>query len=479
MQLTRLRKWLILINISISIFMATLDGSIVNIALPTMAEKLSSSISSIQWVVNSYLLAISVLLLVWGRMADIYGKKKIFMLGFIIFSIGSGLCGFSNGLLMLVISRVIQAIGASSMMAISQGIVTSIFPPGERGKAFGITGTSVAIGSLTGPTLGGILVHSFGWHSIFLVNIPIGIIGILCTYFLIPEIKEEPDKKSFDILGALFFTGFILLLFMGFLLLQDHRVSKSTFVMMFIGALVLMATFVIHERRTSNPLLDFALFKIKVFLLGISTGFLSFISLNATIYFIPFYFEYIMKFSTLKAGLLMSAYPFMTAIISPFSGWLSDKISYRPLTVIGLVINVAVLFVISTFGTHTSMVEIVLIMALFGTGSAIFQSPNNSSVMGSVPKNQLGSAGGINALFRNLGMVSGTTISVILFSFTTNININKLAGEKAVFESDMFLKGFRVVFIFAACSCIAALLLSVFRSSLKNKITKSPSDIKN
>ncbi|KNY27135.1 MFS transporter [Pseudobacteroides cellulosolvens] len=223
MQLTRLRKWLILINISISIFMATLDGSIVNIALPTMAEKLSSSISSIQWVVNAYLLAISVLLLVWGKLADIYGKKKIFMMGFIIFSVGSGLCGFSNSLLMLVISRVIQAIGASSMMALSQGIVTSIFPPGERGKAFGITGTSVAIGSLTGPTLGGILVKAFGWHSIFLVNIPIGVIGILCTYLLIPEIKEEPENKSFDVIGAFLFAGSILLLFMAFCFYRIKR----------------------------------------------------------------------------------------------------------------------------------------------------------------------------------------------------------------------------------------------------------------
>lgn len=471
MQLTRLKKWLILINISISIFMATLDGSIVNIALPKMAEKLSSSISSIQWVVNAYLLAISVLLLVWGKLADIYGKKKIFMMGFIIFSFGSGLCGFSNSLLMLVISRVIQAIGASSMMALSQGIVTSIFPPGERGKAFGITGTSVAIGSLTGPTLGGILVKAFGWHSIFLVNIPIGIVGILCTYFLIPEIKEDPENKSFDVIGAFLFAGSILLLFMSFLFLQDQKVSNTVFAMMLIAALVLMTAFIIHERRVSYPLLNFGLFKIKIFLLGISTGFLSFVSLNTTLYFIPFYFVYILKFTTLKAGLLMSAYPLMTAVISPFSGWLSDKISYRPLTIIGLIINVAVLFTISTFGAETSSIQIVVFMALLGIGSAIFQSPNNSSVMGSVPTNQLGSAGGINALFRNLGMVSGTTISVILFSFTTNINISKFTAEKIEFNSDVFLKGFQIVFIFAACACIAALLLSVVRISLKKART--------
>ncbi len=468
MQLTRLRKWLILINISISIFMATLDGSIVNIALPTISEQLSSSISSIQWVVNAYLLAISVLLLVWGKLADIYGKKKIFMMGFVIFSVGSGLCGFSNSLLMLVISRVIQAVGASSMMALSQGIVTNIFPPGERGRAFGITGTSVAIGSLTGPTLGGILVKTFGWHSIFLVNIPIGIIGILCTYFLIPEIKEEPENKTFDVLGAFLFAGSILLLFMSFLFLQDQKVSGKVFAIMLILALVLMISFIVHERRVSYPLLNFGLFKIKVFLLGISTAFLSFVSLNTTLYFMPFYFAYVLNITTLKAGLLMSAYPLMTALISPFSGWLSDKISYRPLTVIGLTINVAVLFTISTFGTSTSVFQIVLFMALLGIGSAIFQSPNNSSVMGSVPKNELGSAGGINALFRNLGMVSGTTISVIIFSFATKINISKITGEKAGLSSEVFLKGFRVVFIFAACACIAALLFSLARVSLKN-----------
>ncbi|MDP4182802.1 MAG: MFS transporter [Bacillota bacterium] len=467
MQLTKLRKWLVLLNVSISIFMATLDGSIVNIALPIIKTYLSVNISSIQWVVTSYLLAISVLLLIWGKLADLYGKKKVFLFGFIIFSVGSGLCGISSSLEMLVISRIIQAVGASSMMALSQGIVTSIFDHGERGMALGITGTTVAIGSLTGPVLGGILVHNFGWHSIFLVNIPIGIIGTIFTILVIPEINEVSENKKFDFLGSILFIAAILLMFMGLLFLQDAKISGIVFIIMFISALVVLGLFLMRQRRIDTPLIDVGLFKIKVFSLGLTTAFLSFIALFSTIYFMPFYLENVMKFDALKAGLLMSAYPFTMAIIAPFSGALSDKITYKPLTIIGLAINALVLLVVSTLNRTSSIVEIVILMAMLGAGVGIFQSPNNSSVMGSVPRNQLGAAGGINALFRNIGMVSGTTLSVLLFTFTTNINLNSVSKDNGGFNPEVFLKGFHIVFIFAACSCAVALVLSLLRLSEK------------
>lgn len=464
---------------SISIFMATLDGSIVNIALPVMSEELSVSIGSIQWVVTSYLLSISVLLLIWGKISDLYGKKMIFASGFIIFTIGSALCGISSSLGMLVFSRVIQAVGASSMMALSQGIITSTFPPNERGKALGLTGATVAIGSLVGPSLGGILVDAAGWKSIFLINIPIGIVGTILTFIIIPSIYEAPASTRFDFKGSVMFIAFLLLLFLGLLFLQEGGISVGIFTLMFFMSVVILFFFIKYERTTENPLINLKLFKTRVFSLGLGSAFLSFIGLSSTTLFIPFYLQLFLKHDPLTAGLLISAYPLTTAILSPITGFISDKISYRPLTVTGLAINTVVLFRLSTIGSSTSSLEFIILMVFLGAGVAIFQSPNNSSVMGSVPKEHLGIAGGINALFRNLGLVSGTTLSVLIFSYSTKININSLSDKAGAFNPGSFLTGFRIVLVFAALSCLLATIISLSRTigaykEKPNMVSKKP-----
>lgn len=464
MQMTKLHRWLVLLNISISIFMATLDGSIVNIALPVMSKELSVSIGSIQWVVTSYLLSISVLLLIWGKISDLYGKKMIFASGFIIFTIGSALCGISSSLGMLVFSRVTQAVGASSMMALSQGIITSTFPPNERGRALGISGATVAIGSLVGPSLGGILVDAAGWKSIFLINIPIGIIGTILTFIIIPSIHEAPTSTRFDFKGSVMFIGFLLLLFLGLLFLQEGGISVGIFTLMFFMSVVILFFFIKYERTHENPLINLKLFETRVFSLGLGSAFLSFTALSSTTLFIPFYLQLFLKYGPLTAGLLISAYPLTTAILSPITGFISDKISYRPLTVTGLAINTVVLFRLSTIGSSTSSLEFIILMIFLGAGVAIFQSPNNSSVMGSVPKEHLGIAGGINALFRNLGLVSGTTLSVLIFSYSTKININSLSDKAGAFNPGSFLTGFRIVLVFAALSCLLATIISLSRT---------------
>jgi EmrB/QacA subfamily drug resistance transporter len=483
MQLTKLHRWLILMNISVSIFMATLDGSIVNLALPVMSQKLSVDIGSIQWIVTSYLLAISSLLLIWGKISDLYGKKIIFALGFIVFTVGSFLCGISASLGMLIFSRVIQAIGASSMMALSQGIITSTFPPSERGKALGISGTMVAIGSLAGPSLGGFLVDKAGWHSIFLINIPIGIIGTVLTFKIIPKLHETPSSKDFDYKGSSMFVSFILLLFMGLLFLQEGNISMEIFLLMLLSSVIVLFFFIKYEQKSRNPLIDLSLFQIRTFSSGLCTAFLSFIALNTTLLFMPFYLMHVLGFSPSTSGLLISAYPLATAFIAPVSGWLSDKITYKPLTVTGLLLSTVMLFKLSTLGTSSTKTEIVIFMALLGVGSAIFQSPNNSSIMGSVPRNQLGIAGGINSLFRNLGMVSGTALSVLIFTFSTKMDINKLSPTVSssntntifsdAFSADTFLKGFKIVFLFAAISCLAAFIISLSRLSGSKKDEKN------
>lgn len=463
-KISSFQKWFTLLNVSVSIFMATLDTSIVNIALPVISKDLSVSISSVQWVVTSYLLTISVLLLVWGKISDMYGRKRIYLFGFVVFTLGSALCGMAQSLSFLVVSRVIQAVGASAMMALSQGIVTATFPPHERGRALGINGTTVAIGTLVGPSLGGILVHISSWQSIFYINIPVGIIGSILTVLIIPEFHEEPENKTFDIKGSIFMSLAIMSLFLGFLFYQDNVIDVKIFALLLVFSVVTVYLFLKTEMKVINPLLDLSLFKNHVFSLGIASAYLSFIATFSTNLFIPFYLQYILSLDTLKAGILMSFYPAALAVIAPISGWLSDKISYKPLTVIGLSLNSIILVIFTSVSPSTSQGTIALLLSLLGLGSAMFQSPNTSSIMGSVNKNQLGVAGGMTALFRNLGMVSGATFSVMLFNSTAKMDINSFAGEMTGIAVTSFMKGFRIVLIFAALSCLISTLLCFTRS---------------
>ncbi|MEN6328173.1 MAG: MFS transporter, partial [Syntrophomonas sp.] len=207
-------RWYVLGTVSIGTFMSTLDSSIVNVALPTMSGQLHSELSTLQWAVTAYLLTISSLLPVFGRTADLLGRRKVYSLGFLIFTLGSILCGSAQNIWFLVGTRVLQAVGASMLMANSAAIITAIFPFQERGKALGLTGTVVALGSMTGPALGGILIGLTGWRSIFYINLPIGIIGYMAALSILPKDEPRKEKEKFDFIGAsLFSAGMISVLF--------------------------------------------------------------------------------------------------------------------------------------------------------------------------------------------------------------------------------------------------------------------------
>lgn len=459
-EIAQSKKWVILIITSVSTFMATLDSSIVNIALPTMSKILNTSISSIQWVVTSYLLTISLLLLVWGKLSDLFGKKVIFSSGFLVFALGSLMCGLSHTLSVLVLSRILQAIGASAMMSLSQGIVTGTFRPEERGRALGFVGMTVALGSLTGPSLGGVLVHAFGWQSIFYINIPIGIIGAVLAFIVIPELFETQTVKYFDIAGTVTFSLAVLVLFLSLLLAQEGAIPFIFLIPAILVSAVLLVSFILIERKSKNPLLELGLFKRYEFSMGLAAAYLGFITINSALLFIPFYLEDYLGMSPLTAGLIISVYPITTALVSPVSGWLSDKISYGPLTVAGMLISTVSFVLFATVHAGTPHLEIIALLILLGAGIATFQSPNNSSVMGSVPRQQLGVAGGANALFRNLGFVSGTAFSVLIFTFSTKLNINSLSSGTG---GSLFLKGFSIIMLFNAACDFAVVVLSAVR----------------
>jgi EmrB/QacA subfamily drug resistance transporter len=461
-EINNTKKWITLGITSIATFMGTLNSTIVNVALPVMSQELKASLSTIQWVVSSYLLTTVILLLVWGKISDIYGKKFIFAAGTLVFALGSALCGLSQTLVMLTMARIIQAIGTSAMFSLSMAIVSSVFPFAERGKALGVVGTMVAIGNIAGSSLGGILVSTFGWPSIFFVNVPIGIVGSILAFIFIPEVVERQENKAFDIQGTVFFSLLIISLFIGLLFAQQGVLPVNYLVLVIVIAVVCLIIFVKTEIRAKNPLLNLELFREKEFSFGLIAAYCSFIVLNSTMLFIPFYLQDILKLSTFNSGLLLSVYPISMGIVAPISGWLSDRITYRPLTVMGMAVTAVAMIFLAMLSRKSSTMEVIVLMVVLGGGLAIFQSPNNARVMSSVPQNQLGIASGANALFRYIGLVSGSTFSMVIFAFASKIKISELTGG---FNESSFMRGISIVYLFDAACAVVAMAFSLIRTA--------------
>ena len=456
------KRWIILVILNLFVFMSTLDSSIVNIALPVISKTMNLPIAKVQWVVSIYLIAICTFILLFGKLGDQFGKIKIFKMGMIIFLVGSLLCGFSTTLPFLLLFRILQAVGASMTMANSQGIVTEIFPPTERGKALGLIGTFVSLGSIAGPSLGGLLVSAFGWEYIFWVNIPVGLIAISLGWRLLPA-DLSFVKAKLDVLGSFLFSVFIISLFSGLLLGQQVGYRDIRILGLLILAAITFMTFLWIENRTAQPMLQFSLFKNASFSLSILCGGLVFVSTFCFNIIAPFYTENILHLPPLSAGLLLMLFPVTMSIVAPLSGALSDKIGSELLTFIGLVIMVIAQAGLSTLQASSSILLVGSLVAILGLGNGLFQSPNNSLVMSSVPRSQLGIAGSINSLIRNIGMIVGIAVATTtLFSVMSSKAGYRVTGLIPN-RPDIFIDGMHIVLIGSASICFVSAILTGMR----------------
>ncbi len=434
-------------------FMATLDAGIVNVALPVITSKLGTDISMAQWVVTAYLLIITSLLPVFGRAGDMYGQRRIYTTGVAIFTLSSVLCGLSPTIWMLTGSRIIQAIGASMMMSNGPAIIVLTFRPQERGRALGSMGTVVAMGSVVGPALGGILVGSFGWGSIFFVNIPIGIICFIAGRMLLP--KGIHKDETFDFTGSFLFAAGIC----SILLTLSHGGSWGWISWQVVtgaaAGFVAITAFVILEKRLKHPMLDLSMFRIWPFTAGNLSGFFSFVAMFSNMILLPFYLSTIHHISPSKIGLLITPFPVVMGLVAPVSGYLSERVSHVKLTTAGLAITTTALLFISRFSATTGMAEVAIMQAMMGLGNGLFQSPNNNSVISSVPREKTGIAGGIGALMRNMGMVTGTALAVSIFQ----------AGKSSSSgtQIDAFLHGYNMAVLTGAVIAACGVLISLNR----------------
>ena len=409
------RKWYVMIAIAIGIFMSTIDSSIVNVALPTLVIDLDTDLPTIQWIVLAYLLTLSTFLLSVGRLADMKGKKSIYTSGFLIFTLGSLFCGISSNVNWLIASRVLQAIGATMILGLGTAIVTEAFPPRELGLALGVTGTMVSIGIVIGPTLGGLLLSIANWHWIFFVNLPLGILGIYLAVRFIPATKPHGGQR-FDYPGAFALLLSLLLFLFSLTFGQQEGFNSPRILIMLILSALSLCAFVLIEQRSSQPMIDLKLFRDRLLSINLITGFITFFAIAGTTFLMPFYLENAMGFDERQVGLLLATVPIAMGIVAPISGTLSDRLGSRRIAVIGLLILLVGYYLTSNLNMQTNALEYVLRFLPIGLGMGIFQSPNNSAIMGAAPKERLGVVSGILAINRTIGQITGIAILGAIWS---------------------------------------------------------------
>lgn len=403
------RKWLVMSAVAMGIFLATIDSSIVNVAMPTLQSALNATFAAVQWVVLSYLLAMTILLLIVGRLADMRGKKPLFALGYAVFTIGSVLCGLSPTIYWLIAARVVQGIGGALFLALGMAIVTEAFPPQERGRALGITGSIVSLGVVLGPTLGGFLLESFSWHWIFFVNLPVGIVGWLMVQRFLPDSKPGGAQR-FDFGGAATLSISLLLLLLGLTIGQNEGFTAPSVLLLIGASIVLLVIFLRIEVRHPQPVVDLQLFRSRLFSVNLVTGLATFITIAGTFILMPFYLENVLGYDVRQVGLMLAVFPIALGISAPISGSLSDRYGTRPISVLGLISLVIGYAVMSTLTESTTAVGYMLRAIPLGVGMGLFQSPNNSAIMGAAPRERYGVASGLLAVTRTLGQTVGIAI---------------------------------------------------------------------
>lgn len=464
-------KWPILLIVVMSTFMATLDSSIVNVALPQMARAMDVDTSQIQLVVTSYLIVIVGIILIFGKLGDMLGKTKVFTVGIALFTLGSLLCGITSVFPVLIGARIVQAVGAAATMANNQGIIAQVFPATERGRALGFVGTSVALGSLVGPGLGGIIVGASSWEYIFLINVPVGVVALFLAIKLLPRSDRKVTGKL-DMLGAGLFMLSIVPLFVALGQAQSLGFANPLILAGFSVSIVSFIGFILVEQRRENPLIPLEIFKNKLFSLSIFCAFITFVGIFCNNIIQPFYLQDVMIYKPEQAGFIMMIFPLILTVVSPVSGHLSDKIGSELLTFIGLLLISLGLFLMSTLTEQSTLMTMVVFIVILSVGMGLFQSPNNSLVMSTVARDQLGIAGSINALARNMGMVCGIALATNLLYGSMSAELGYRVTDYVDGQNVAFINGMRIVYITAAVICLIGAVLTLLRLIGKKSRTK-------
>ena len=460
---------LLIFSISLAMFMTALDGTIVNIALPTISESFGVATSAVSWVATSYLLVMAGCALVFGKISDVIGFKKVFLTGFVIFTIGSFACGFLpdffDSLTWLIVSRIFQAVGGAMIASIAPAMITAFIPMDQKGKAMAIVMMLAALGTAIGPTIGGFLTQYFSWHAIFFINIPIGILAVILGAKVIPSGRTDANLAGFDRAGAvLVFVGLASLLFV---VSEGETMGWTSPAILLITALavVTLGWFVRHELATADPILNLNLFRNRNFLftnLLLALVFFSFAGIN---YLLPFYLKYVRNYDTSSAGLIMTSLSFAMMGAGLLSGILYNRTGPRPLCIGAGAILTLGYFLMTKLQVDTHAGYIVLCLALIGFGLGLIITPVSSMIMNSVSRKEQGMVSSLTSIERFVPLTLGIAVfNLIFISGVIRIaNSHEVTRNSAsTLQLQVISAGFDLAFFASFVLGIAILIIAFF-----------------
>ena len=460
------RKWLILSTVSLGSLMATLDGSIVNVALPRIQADFAIDLTTVEWVVVAYLLVVGSLLLPVGRLGEVLTFKRVYLAGFGVFTVASLCCGAAPNELALIAFRVIQAAGAAMIMAMGPAIVARTFPAGERGRALGLNGVSVSIGLSLGPALGGLLTQLATWRAIFLINAPIGLLAIAWAARVLPA--ETPGRgQSFDVRGAALSGTSLFTLLLALSEGQSWGWTSPASMALLAAFLVLGIAFIGVERSSFQPMIDLALFRIRPFAAGLASVVVAFAGLFTATFLLPFLLQQGSGFSPIETGLLLTPVPISMAIIAPFSGAASDRFGPRVLASSGMAVMALGLLSLTQLPADFAIPDLVWRLVVLGVGQGLFMSPNSSAVLGSVPRRRIGTASGTLAQMRVTGQALGIALSAAIVATRLPVHLADMAGSASGSALQRAALGGAIhdAFVVAAGVCGIGIVASLVRGS--------------
>ncbi len=450
-------------------FLGTLDSSIVNVSLPSITRDLNTTVNMVGWVIMSYAIIIISLLLVFGSISARKGFHYTYTYGFAIFMVGSFMCGLSINIYMLILCRVLQGVGAAMLMAVGPAMVTRSFPEKERGRGLSVIAMVVSVGLLLGPPLGGFIIGLAGWRWIFYVNIPVCIAGIYFTNRFIRDFPIEDPHKRIHVPGAIALAAGLMTMMMSLMLFSEEAISKGGLIGILAFSVLMFLLFFYFESKPDTKLIGLDIFKIRVFAFSGAAMLLVFISLASVTVLMPFYLERIKLLDPQHVGLYLSIVPICTLIMAPLAGYLSDKIQARFIATLGVLIMGTGLFLTGRLNGDSGFFEIARVLVLLGLGMGLFSTPNTSTMMGSVQRSQLGSASGLNATIRTLGITFGVGLAISIFGYFRSAGV-----ESGLGETEAFLSGFNSVYNYIIYVIIAAMVFSWIRGNDKSKGGRGP-----
>src|SRR5271166_1963736 len=400
------RKWWTLIAVSIAIFMLLLDITVVNVALPDIQRSLHSSFQDLQWVVNAYSLTLAAFLLTAGSVSDLIGRRRVFVIGLIVFTLSSAACGLSSTPLMLNLARAVQGTGGAMMFATSLALIAQAFHGRERGTAFGVFGAVVGAAVAVGPVVGGLITSGIGWEWIFFVNVPIGVVAVYLTLTQVGE-SSDPEAKGVDWLGLVTFSGSLFLLVFALIEGNEKGWGSTRIVSCLVGSAVLIVLFVIFELRQTRPMLDLSLFRRPAFAGASIVAFAVSASMFSMFLYLTLYIQDVLHYSPLQAGLRFLPITLLSFIVAPIAGRLSVRMPVRLLLGSGMLLCGVSLLLMTSLTATSEWTFLIVPFVLGGAGIGLVNPPLASTAIGVVPHERSGMASGINATFRQVGIATG------------------------------------------------------------------------